>query len=64
MKYLSQIEVTRFFGYKNHNSIEQLVRQKKLPEYQLGLTGRKYYLQSDCISLLQKLGRQKYGRSN
>ena len=44
MKYLSQIEVTRFFGYKNHNSIQQLVRQKKLPEYKLGLTGRKYYL--------------------
>ena len=63
MKYLSQIEVTRLLGYKNHNSIQQLVRQKKLPEYKLGLTGRKYYLQSDCIILRQELGRQKYGRS-
>lgn len=57
MKYLSQIEATRFLGYKNHNSIKQLVKQKKLPEYKLGLTGRKYYLQSDCISLLQDLGK-------
>jgi hypothetical protein len=57
MKYLSQIEVTRLLGYKNHNSIKQLVKQKKLPEYKLGLTGRKYYLQSDCISLLQDLGK-------
>ena len=57
MKYLSQIEVTRLLGYKNHNSIKQLVKQKKLPEYKLGLTGRKYYLQSDCISLLQGLGK-------
>ena len=64
MKYLSQIEATRFLGYKNHNSIQQLVRQKKLPEYKLGLTGRKYYLQSDCITLLQELGRKSYGISH
>jgi hypothetical protein len=64
MKYLSQIEATRFLGYKNHNSIHHLVRHKKLQEYKLGLTGRKYYLKSDCIALLEELEKLRNGRED
>ena len=52
--YLSTIEAAKLFGYKNHNSILHLVKTKRLQEYTLAVTGKKYFLKSECLELREK----------
>ena len=53
--YLSTKEAMKLFGYKNHNSILHLVKTKRLQEYTLAVTGKKYFLKSECLELLGKI---------
>jgi hypothetical protein len=41
--YISCQEAKRLLGYKNHNSINYLVRKKRLNEYVVGPLKRKLY---------------------